>query len=600
VSPSPLRKVSDVVASFLRDRGVRNVYLVSGGGMMHLLDSVGREPALRYVCNHHEQASAIAAEAESHLTGRTAVCLVTTGPGATNALSGVVGAWYDSIPMLVISGQVRTQLLADYAHVRQLGPQEVDIGGMARAVTKYFVTVRDPLRIRYELERAWYEARAGRPGPAWIDVPLDVSAAMVDESTLVGFDPPASASAIDEGELEAVVEALAKAERPVVYAGHGVRLAGAVDALQAFVERFELPTVVSYGGADLLPETHPFFFGRVGPIGQRRANFVLQTSDLVLSIGASLSYASLGFATEKLAPRARKIAVNVDRGEHDKRTVALDRAITADAAAFLAAMRAHAPSAPPARAAWIEACREWKARYPPLTPAYFEDHAHANSYVLGATLAEQLGEGEVVLTGNSLDWCSLYQTFATKPGQRLFTNLNYGAMGWDLPAAIGACCGRDGRVVLLTGDGGIQTNVHELGTIGHNRLPIKIFVLSNDGYQSIRATQDNFFEGFHVGSSERTGVGVPDFASLAAAYRLPYSRIRTNAEMKDGVAAVLASDGPALCEVMLDPKQERIPRLKSWRRDDGTMASPALEDMYPPLPRTEIEAILGRFGGGER
>ena len=595
-------KLSDYVVAFLADRGVRNIYLVSGGGMMHLLDSLGRERRIRYVCNHHEQASAIAAESEARVTGRPGVCMVTTGPGATNALSGIVGAWYDSVPVVVISGQVRTDVMANFEAARQLGPQEVNIAAMARPCTKYFATVREPRFIRQELERAFYHAQEGRPGPTWLDIPLDVQSAMIDETTLPGSGLSSLTPqplAPSQADIASVVEALRGARRPVLIAGNGIHLAGARDQLRAFVEHTGLPTLLTIGGADLLEEDHPLFFGRLGPLGQRRANFVLQNSDLVLAVGASLCLASIGFNTDAFAPRARKLLVNVDRAELAKKIFVQERGVLADAGEFLRAYNAAAPLDVARRADWLGACLDWKLRYPPLATPGCADGTLASPYVFAATLGEQLPAGAVVVTGNSMDWWVLYQAMPAKRDQRLYTNLNYGAMGWDLGAAIGACCARpDAQTILVTGDGGMQTNVQELTVIGHHRMELKIFVLSNDGYQSIRATQDNFFEGRHVGVSSASGVGIPDLEKLAAANRIAYARIASDAELAPGVAEVLAMRGPVLCELVISPTQERLPRVKSYRREDGTIASPALEDMYPPLPAEEL-AYNTRFMRGD-
>jgi acetolactate synthase-1/2/3 large subunit len=595
-------KVSDYIARFLADHGVRNVHLVAGGGMMHLLDSVGREPRLRYWCNHHEQASAIAAEAEARVTGRVGVCYATTGPGATNALSGIVGAWYDSVPVLVISGQVRTEVRANYEVARQLGPQEANIQGMASPVTKYFATVSEPRQIRRELERALHHACDGRPGPVWLDIPLDVQAATVEEEELV----PGEIRLGDDGGLPPTREALSRAlaaileaKRPVLLAGNGVHLARGRDDLRRLVEHLSIPTLLTIGGADLLEEDHPLYFGRVGPIGQRRANFVLQNSDLVLAVGASLCLASIGFNTDAFAPHAKKILVNVDPAELAKKTIRQEKGVLADARAFCKAFVGMVPAGAADRPGWLGACRDFKTRYPTLMPDYFADRDHVSAYVFAAELGKALSEDAVVVTGNSMDFWALYQAMPTKRHQRFFTNLNFGAMGWDLGAAIGACAGRGGaKTVLVTGDGGMQTNVQELTTIGHNRMNIKVFVFSNAGYQSIRATQETFFNSHYVGSSAETGVGIPSFPKLADATGLGYARIRNNAELASEIPKVLASDGPVLCEVMLSPTQERLPRVKSYRREDGVMVSPALEDMYPPLPADEIRRNM-RWARGD-
>src|SRR5215471_1567020 len=596
-------KLSDYVMNFLAERGITDIYLVSGGGIMHLLDSVGRHPRLRYVCNHHEQASAICAEAHARVTGRIAACLVTTGPGATNGLSGIAGAWFDSIPVIALSGQVRRPLIADYSKLRQFGPQEVNIVALAKPVTKYAKTIMEPESVRCELERAFSLATSGRPGPVWLDFPLDVQAAMIDEVGLrplptAELPPPPDAVAAREGAARAF-DLLLRARRPLAICGSGVHLGGAQDRLRSLVKALGIPVVVTIGAMDLFDDRDPLFMGRFGPVGQRRANFALQNADLLLGLGASFSIASIGFNFEGFAPKATKIMVNIDPGELGKATVVPHLAIAADIGAFAGALLGLAAGRPlPVSPRWPVACEQWKRRYPPITPDYREDEEHVHSHILADVLSDLLVPDDVVTAGNSLDIVSLYQAFRVTLGQRVFTNINYGAMGWDLPGAIGACVGHGRRrTVLVTGDGSIQLNLQELQTIKDNRLPIKIFVYSNRGYQSIRATQEAFFDGFYVGSDEGSGVSCPPFDRLAAVYDFPFARARTNDEIREAVVRTLAADGPALCEVMLSPKQERKPRVRSFRRDDGTLESRPLEDMYPFLPREEVHENMHLFDG---
>jgi acetolactate synthase-1/2/3 large subunit len=587
-------KLSDYVMNFLHREGSDHVFTVSGGGIMHLIDSLGRHPHLRYTCNYHEQSSAIAAENYSRIRGALGVCLVTTGPGSTNALSGVAGAWVDSIPLIVLSGQVRRDLIADYTKVRQLGPQEINIDDMARPVTKYFTTVMDPTRIRYELEKAVSIARRGRPGPVWLNLPLDVQGAMIDESALAPYDGPDLDDARGGADLvtqaEEVSRLLRTSRRPVIIPGNGIRLANASGAFGRLVEQLQIPVVGTIGSTDAIHETHPCFMGRFGPLGQRRANFTVQNADLILGLGASLSVSSVGFNTESFARGATKVMVNVDRHEIEKARPVPDLAIAADVGPFMEAMLAlPAPAWGQQLDPWWEACRAWRDRYALLSDDYFADTSHANSYVLADALSNALGPDDVVVTGNSLDWWSVYQAFKVKHGQRVYTNVNFGAMGWDIPAAIGACTGRDGRrTVLLTGDGTFQFSIHELQTIAHHRLPVKIFVLNNGGYTSIRSMQETHFGGHLVGADATSGVSNPDFRAIAAAYTLRYGFIANNAELAPVIESMLEGPDPVVCEVNIAPAQGRSPRVMSRRREDGTMESGTLENMYPFLPADEV------------
>ncbi len=592
-------KVSDYIIDFLVRRGVPDIFLVSGGGIMYLTDSAGRHPGMRYIANFHEQACAIAAESYARARNGVGACLVTTGPGSTNALSGLAGAWVDSVPVFVVSGQVRRALFADFTQLRQFGPQEINIDAMARPVVKYFKTLTDARELRRELECAWWHATTGRPGPVWINVPLDVQAEDFVEEGSPGFEPPRPE--LDEalrGQVAKCISLLRSARRPVVIAGNGINLGQAHAEFREFAERLGAPVLFTIGGIDLLEETHPLCMGRFGPVGQRRANFTLQNADLILSLGASMSVSSIGFNSAGFGPKAKhRVMVTNDPADLAKSNYRPDLPILAGAADFCREFVRQATGAPFAFSPrWAEACAEWKSRYPTLTPDYFADDSRVNSYVFARRLSDNLGTDDVVVTGNSLDIVSVIHSFETKPGQRIYTNINFGAMGWDLPAAVGAATARPhSRVCLFTGDGSFLFNVQELMTLRMNRLPVKIFVLNNDGYESIRTTQTNYFEGRFVGADFASGIGNPDFRALAAAFGLGYAQIGTNAEIEQGLHAVFAVDGPVLCEVRLSPNQPRTPKIVSTRRPDGGMESRPLEDMFPFLERDELHAIVHRF-----
>jgi acetolactate synthase-1/2/3 large subunit len=599
-------KVSDYVMDFLVGAGVEDVFTVSGGGIMHLIDSLGANARLRYIANYHEQACAVAAEAYARIRGTLGACLVTTGPGSTNALSGVAGAFVDSVPIVVISGQVRRDLIADYTKVRQLGPQEINIDAMATPITKYFATVMDPARIRYELEKAIAIATAERPGPVWINLPLDVQGASVDPSTLEGYSHVSVP--VGEGGIgaaaERVLRLVEQAQRPVIVPGYGVRLAHAHDRFLDLVNRLGVPVATTIGSTDAIAEDHPCFAGRFGPLGQRRANFAIQNADCIVAIGASMSLSTVGFNTDSFAPGATRVMVNVDPHEIEKARPRPHIAIVADAAAFIDAMlTVHHDLRAPAHGDWRRACDEWRNAYPVVTAAQYAERGYVNSYVLAESLSDALDEGDVVLTGNSLDWWSVYQSFKIKRGQRAFTNVNYGSMGWDLPAALGASVARAGqRTVLVTGDGSFQFNSQELQTLAHYGLDVRIFVLNNAGYASIRSMQQTHFAGRLVAADGVSGVSNPDFGALARAYRLRFEKIASHADLAAGIRRTLEGDGPVLCEVAVNPAQERSPRVMSRRRADGSMESGTLENMYPFLPAGEVERNmrLSRTAGAIR
>jgi acetolactate synthase-1/2/3 large subunit len=464
---------------------------------------------------------------------------------------------------------------------------------MVRPITKYAVTVMDPERIRYELEAAWAHALSGRPGPVWINIPLDVQGAMIDEERLAvypGLPDEKDNSEENRAKIRQLIQILREAKRPILVLGNGVRLAHAEDLIAAFVQKVCAPTLLTIGAMDLLGEDDEFYMGKFGPIGQRRANFALQNADLLLSVGASLSVASIGFNTKAFAPHARRVMVNINAGELGKSNYVPDLPIQADAKWFIEEFMRQTERiefTPVLR--WQEACEMWRRKYPIITPQAYGDEEHVNSYAFANTLADLLTSEDVVVTGNSLDAWSIYQSFPVKRGQRVFTNVCYGSMGWDLPAAIGTCVARGNkRTVLVTGDGSLLFNAQELQTIGYNQLNVKVFIFNNHGYESVRATQNSYFAGRFVGSDDRSGVANPNFEHLAAAHGLHYAYVRNNAQITDQVASVLASPGPALCELNLSYRQIRSPRVTSVRREDGTMESKPLEDMFPFLPAAEV------------
>ena len=586
-------KLSDYVIRFLSAEGIRDVFMVSGGGIIHLVDSLGRAAGMRYYCNHNEQATGYCAEGYARLRNSLAACLVTTGPGSTNAVSGVAGAWVDSVPLLVISGQVKRELIADYRHLRQLGEQEINIVDIVKPITKYAVTVHDPTSIRCILEEAVYLALHGRRGPVWVNIPLDVQGAEVEPDRLDGFVP--AQPLVDQGlltkQVGQVLQRFKQAQHPVLLCGQGIRLAGARDLLTQMLERIPAPVLLSFNGMDLLAEDHTLLVGKPGIIGQRRANFALQNADFLLSLGSRLNIKITGYDYKNFAPCAWKAFVDIDRHEMSKPTLNPDLAIAADCTEFLKeTLRQLGDESITIPQEWQAACVDWKKRYPSITPDFLQDTQHVNTYVFYDKLADALSADDAVVSGNGLAALNLYQAFKVKPGQRVFTNNGYGAMGWGLPAAIGVCIARGKeRTVCVTGDGSLQMNIQELGLVGHQRLPLKIFVFNNRGYTSIRLTQDNFFNGRHIAADATSGVTNPDFGKVAAAYGLDYKEIENHSQLDQLLPEVLAGDGPVLCELNIAPHQGITPKTTSFRREDGSFESRPLEDMFPFLPREELE-----------
>jgi acetolactate synthase-1/2/3 large subunit len=589
-------KLSDWVFTFLAGEGVRHVFMLTGGGAMHLNDSVGTADAIEYICTSHEQAAAMAAESYAKVTGGLGVCLVTAGPGGTNAITGVAGAWLDSTPMLVLSGQAKRADLKGTSGVRQMGVQEVDIVSIVSPITKYAVTVMDPADIRLHMEKAVHLAMTGRPGPVWIDLPLDVQGATIDESSLRGFnkaDEPLRGLAPADEIADAAgraIELLNSAERPVVLVGNGVRLGGARTEMRRLIERLGVPVLTTWPAHDMVPDDHPLMVGRPGPLAPRGANFTLQNSDWLLSLGARLDLVVTGYAPQNFARAAKKIMVDVDSAELRKMGNTIDVPVCADVQAFIVEMIRQLDRVKPRdRPAWNRRWREWQTKYPVVVPEYRNLGDGVSTYVLGEAISEATAPDDVIVSGSSGAGIEIFCLAARlKEGQRLFLTTALGAMGNGLPGLIGACiANRRRRTISVDGDGGLQLNIQELETARRLQLPIKLFVLNNDGYASIRTSQSRYF-GRLAGADATSGVTLPALRGVVEAYGLPYARIDTDRGLVERVRELLDAPGPIVVEVMTPREEPRAPSLASMRKPDGSMISKPLEDLWPFLERDEF------------
>ncbi len=589
-------KVSDYIAQTLAAHGIRDVFLVTGGGAMHLNDAIAKCPNLTHICCHHEQACAIAAESYYRLTNRLAAVNVTTGPGGTNAITGVFGAWTDSLGMIVISGQVKWETLVRSTDLplRQLGDQEIDIIKMVESITKYAVMVTDPTSIRYHLERALYLAQAGRPGPVWLDIPMNVQGAQIDETTLVGYDPIEDLLPSTDTDLTPIcaqiLDRLQQAERPVILAGPGIRLGKATTEFLELVDRLGIPVVTSFNAHDLIWYEHPAFIGRQGTIGDRAGNFAVQNSDFLLVLGCRLNIRQISYGWESFARNAYKVIVDIDPAELAKPTISPDLPVCADVADVIKGLISSQLSSTPAtHQDWLNWCQERKAKYPVVLPEYWHKSTPVNPYCWAETLFNELTENEVVVSGDATACIVPFQAAKLKKGQRLYSNSGCASMGYDLPAAIGACIANNRqRTICLAGDGSIQMNIQELQTIVGYGLPIKIFVLNNQGYHSIRQTQTNYFPDSPIGCDPSSGVTFPSFEKLAFAYGIPFRRCSDLSTLSADVKRTVWEDGPQLCEIIIDQDQPFAPKLSSRQLPDGRMVSAALEDMFPFLDRAEF------------
>lgn len=587
-------KVSDYIAQFIADTGVRHVFSLAGGQIMHIMDSIGRHPQLTYVSVLHEQAAAMMAEAYSRATDNYGICLVTTGPGGTNAMTGLAGAWYDSTPCMFISGQFRVETLPLGSDIRQSVLQQTFPVSFVRPLTKYAELVGSPSRIRYHLEKALYLSRHGRPGPVWLDIPLDVQGAVVEPAELDHFDAAAEGFTNARPDIDASVaecaERIRAAQRPVLLIGNGVRLAGAVPAVRRLLEKLQAPVLTSINGMDLIEHDHPLFMGRPNYWGQRHANFIIQNSDLLISLGAGLHLETTGFNFRAFARAAYKIVVDIDPAELRKATVAPDLPIEADCLQFITALDERLEQGAGRRDEWLEYCNRLRSQYPLLVESFYLVKDFVNPYVFTDALSDELAEGEAVIPGNAgTHFTTCVQAFKVRKGQRIISEIGIGAMGHSLPSSIAVSLARNGdRVVCVTGDGGIQVNLQELQTVIAQRLPIKIFIADNSGYMSLKNTQRNYFAGRMVGCNAQSGLVFPDLRKIAEAYGFRNNVISSHAEMRERIRENLDASGPFVSIVRYDPEAVLQPRVSSKMLPNGNMTSTPLEEMWPQLPHDEF------------
>jgi len=583
-------KLSDYVAKRLKEQGVNHFFMVSGGGAMHLNDSLGK--VLSYTCNHNEQGCSISAEGYARVNQRLAVVNVTTGPGGLNCLNGVFGSWTDSVPVLYISGQVKRATMLNNCNlpIRQMGDQEVDIVSVVKSLTKYAVCVKEPKEIKYHLDKAIYLATHDRFAPCWIDIPIDVQSSIIEEDDLIEFNP--NSKPIYDLAINDVVEKLNYAKRPLVISGQGIRQADVIDEFKKLVKNLDIPVVTTFNGFDLMQTDDENYIGRIGSVGQRAGNFALQNADLILCLGTRNNVRQVSYNWENFGKNAYKIVVDIDRAELEKPLVKPDLAVQADLRGFLPELlnKIELIKIKNKNDKWLKFCQNLKNKY------CFENHPEQEQkdkiepYHFTHILTKCMQEGDIFVMSNGSACVCPFQNAIVKENQRYILNGGNASMGYGLPASIGACYEANGRrVICLEGDGSIMMNIQELQTIKHNNLPIKLFVINNNGYSSIRQTQKNFFNGNMTGSGVNSGVSVPDFVKVGEAFGIKSVRIDNPATMEEDIKKVLSYDGAILCEVMTIEEYSFAPKLSSRKLEDGTMVSASLEDMAPFLPREEFE-----------
>ena len=579
-------RVADYIVSKIHEMGVNRIFTITGGGAMFLNDAVLRHPDMQAICGHHEQASAMSAVGYAKYSGKMGVVMPTTGCGCTNTITGLLDGWQDNVPMMFVSGQINSyQTMDNYdTPLRQIGVQEADVIAIVKSITKYAVLVKDPKTIRYHVERAIYEAFSGRPGPVWLDIPLDVQSAIIDPNELEGYEIPDTSTKVTLDDFQELLEHQSTSKRPIILAGNGVRLADAKEEFISFIEKYNIPVVNTYLAADLLPTDHPLNIGRVGIKGNRAANFALQNSDLLITIGTRLGIPVTGYIYENFAREAKIVVVDIDENEHKKDTIKIDQFIHADAKYFLENAELEYVSD-----SWSKTCLQWREDWPVFLPEHMDDTDGISFYGFMKVLSGCMGDDDIVVSDAGSAYYVSSQAVHLDKNQRYITSGAQADMGFTLPACIGVSVAREGKNVIgIVGDGSFQLNMQEIQTMVHNKLPVKMFVWNNNGYLSIRTTQRKFFDDGFIGTDVDSGISFPDLSKIAYAYGVKYVNVSEIDNLEDKINETMSHDGPVICEVMCKEWDEVLPTIGSKKLPDGKMFSRPLEDMYPFLTREEF------------
>lgn len=592
-------KVAKYVSEFLVNHGIKDCFMVTGGGAMHLDEAIGHQKRLHCIFNHHEQACAIAAEAYTRMTGELAAVCVTSGPGGTNAITGVFGGWVDSIPMFVLSGQVKRETTAwscPQLALRQLGDQECDIVKSVSSMTKYAVMVTEPNFISYHLEKALYLCKHGRGGPVWIDIPLDVQGAEIETERLRHFHPETELfwafPGLSENQADTILNKIRSAKSPLLLAGTGIRLGNAEKELLELIDKLKIPVVTAWNANDTVAYENPYFAGMPGTVGTRPGNFALQNCDLLLSLGCRMNIRMIGYNHFDFAKNAYKIVVDIDERELIKPTIHADMPVHGDVKQFIKMLLNVEYEPPSHHEKWVNWCHSALEQYPAVLEQYHTLNGKLNPYVFMDVLFQKLNKDDRIICGNGGACVITFQAGKIKQGQRMFTNSGCAAMGYGLPAAVGvAVSDNSRRTICIDGDGSIMMNLQELATVGCNKLNIKLFILNNNGYHSIRQTQRNLFHSSFVGIDSQSGVSFPDFEKLSEAFGISYYKIDSEMQCDTILADVLSCEGACICEVVVDPEQNFEPKSASKLMPDGTMKSASLDDMAPFLEREEYDKM---------
>ncbi len=591
-------RVADYIAQYLEKLGCRQAFLLAGGGMMHLMDAVGRREQLKYICNHHEHACAVAAEGYARKSGKLGACYATSGPGATNTVTGVAECWLDSVPVIFLTGQSKlSQTIrgSKIAGLRQFGTFEVDIVSMVESITKYAVFLDDAKKIRYHLEKACWLAQTGRPGPVLIDVPVDLQGALIEPETLEGFTPDATTESMpSDATIDQILDRLKRAKRPLILAGHGIRVANQADAFLRVAEKLNIPVATTQLALDLMPYDHPLYVGHPGMKGDRAGNFAVQSADVILVLGSSLHVLNTGYELDRFAPQAYKIQVDLDEAILKRESVGVNEKIKCSVQGMISRISERLAAKSSGNlfplGSWQEACATWKKELIVRNEPHARQDGKINYYDIIEALSDTCKEGDTIVADAGSAFYVVGQAFRAKKSQRVLVSGALGAMGHALPMAIGASSADPkSRVICFVGDGSLQTNIQELATLAYNQLNVAVVVVSNDGYLSIRNTQRNFFGGFLVGTDSKSGVSMPNLSKMAEAYGLPFMMVERVEDLKASIEKAHQTRGPILCEVLSGAAQEIIPTVSSYKRDDGTMESKPLDEMYPFMSPEDLK-----------
>ena len=598
-----LVKLSNYIESFLYNNGITDIFTVTGGGAMHLNDAFGHSKHIRCIYNHHEQACSIAAESYARLTNKLPIVCVTSGPGGTNALTGVIGAYLDSIPMFVISGQVKieTTIHSTNLKLRQLGDQEFNISETVKNMTKYSKIVLDKNKISYYLEKALFLCKNGRPAPVWLDIPLDIQGAIIDTDNLEHYDSTNDNIDFDFSDeiIEKVYTKIKESKRPVILSGSAIRISNSYDKFLKLIDKLQIPVLTAWNCHDLLEDAHPLYVGRPGTVGTRGGNFIIQNCDLLISLGCRMNIRQISYNYKDFAKDAYKIYIDIDKSELEKPTLNINMPINTDISLFFDKMNNYNYIPNDMHKKWIEKCKYVNSKYPAVTKKYYLNKEYLNPYVFMDLLFKSLEENDIIVTGNGSACVISFQCAIIKKGQRLFTNSGCASMGYGLPASIGACISKNNsqRIICIEGDGSIMMNLQELQTVYHNKLNIKIIILNNNGYHSIRQTQNGLFKPPLCGVDSSSGISFPNFEKIACAFDIPYIKIDSIDNAERNIKTAIASDTPYIIEAILDDKQFFEPKLSSKVNEDGSITSPSLDDMYPFLDKKEYEKIIAYLKG---